>query len=92
MHYIATWYAGFSLIAIMMFWWDKASAQRGAYRTAETKLFTVSFLGGWPGSYLARHLFRHKTRKPGFGRKLAFTSIANLVLVAGIGLILPRGM
>lgn len=74
----ALWYISTSIIAFTMFWWDKQLARNGRYRTSEMKLFATSFLGGWPGSYLGRHFLRHKTRKPGFGAKLAMLSILNL--------------
>jgi uncharacterized membrane protein YsdA (DUF1294 family) len=84
------WYACLSGTAFLMFWWDKGAAIRGGYRTAERKLFTVSLLGSWPGSYLGRHVFRHKTRKAGFGHKLAFITVTNLAALIVIALYLSR--
>ena len=42
---------------------DKKAAQVGAMRTNEWALITLGLIGGWPGALVARHRFRHKTRK-----------------------------
>jgi len=45
---------------------DKEAAQVGARRTNEWTLITLGLIGGWPGGLVARHRFRHKTRKVAF--------------------------
>ena len=45
---------------------DKEAAQAGARRTTEFGLITLGLIGGWPGALVARHRFRHKTRKVAF--------------------------
>ena len=45
---------------------DKEAAQVGARRTNEWALITLGLIGGWPGALVARHRFRHKTRKVAF--------------------------
>lgn len=45
---------------------DKRAAQAGARRTNEWTLITLGLMGGWPGALVARHRFRHKTRKLAF--------------------------
>lgn len=42
------------------YWFDKAAARRGAWRTSEQTLHLLSLLGGWPGA------LRHKSRKASF--------------------------
>jgi uncharacterized membrane protein YsdA (DUF1294 family) len=42
---------------------DKRKAQRGQWRTPESTLHLLELCGGWPGSFLAQHRFRHKLRK-----------------------------
>jgi uncharacterized membrane protein YsdA (DUF1294 family)/cold shock CspA family protein len=42
---------------------DKEAALAGASRTNEWALITLGLIGGWPGALVARHRFRHKTRK-----------------------------
>lgn len=45
---------------------DKEAAQVGARRTNEQALIILGLIGGWPGALVARHRFRHKTRKVAF--------------------------
>ncbi|MCG7602128.1 DUF1294 domain-containing protein [Halomonas sp. McH1-25] len=75
------WYCALSLATFLMFGWDKLAARRGTWRTAESTLFSLSLLGGWPGGYLGRLMFRHKTRKSGFGAKLTLVALLNLGLL-----------
>lgn len=69
-------YALGSVLALLFYWADKRSAQRGAWRTPENTLQMIALLGGWPGALLAQQWLRHKTRKPGF--QLVFWSIVAL--------------
>lgn len=59
--------AGMSLIAYLMYWFDKLRARHGQWRLAESTLHLVALLGGWPGAFLAQRHFRHKTSKLRFG-------------------------
>lgn len=67
-----------------LFGYDKWRAGRGGRRIAESALWWVSALGGWPGGLLGIFLFRHKTAKAGFQLKFgaAFLVWAGLVLAA----------
>ena len=60
---------------------DKARAERGAWRISEGTLLRLAFLGGTPGAYAGRALFRHKTRKQPFCANLR--AIAVLQVIAG---------
>ena len=42
---------------------DKNAARRGAWRVSEANLYTLEFLGGWIGAYIAQKFFHHKTKK-----------------------------
>jgi uncharacterized membrane protein YsdA (DUF1294 family) len=53
---------------------------------SEGNLLALAAIGGTPGAFLARHLFRHKTRKQPFTTYLVL--IAALQVGAGIGLLL----
>ena len=55
-----------SLISFIQYWQDKASAERGRWRTPENALHLVELLGGWPGALVAQQCFRHKTRKASY--------------------------
>jgi uncharacterized membrane protein YsdA (DUF1294 family) len=68
-------YAVMSVIAFFVYWHDKAAATHGRRRTPEAVLLGLAVLGGWPGAWLARHLFRHKTRKQPF-RSLFWIAVA----------------
>ena len=54
--------AAASLLALLLYGWDKRCAIRGTRRIAERTLLLVGVLGGAPGALAAMHLFRHKTR------------------------------
>jgi len=49
---------------------DKARAEAQQRRIAEATLLNLAFLGGTPGAYAGRALFRHKTRKQPFSSQL----------------------
>lgn len=83
---VATWLAVINLVAFAAFGIDKLAARRGGWRVSEAKLLGFAFLGGSPGAYAARHLFRHKTRKQPFSNELhgiAALQIAALVAFFG---------
>jgi uncharacterized membrane protein YsdA (DUF1294 family) len=50
-------------------------------RIAESTLLTLALLGGTPGAYAGRALFRHKTRKQPFSRRLHTIAVVQGVLV-----------
>ena len=52
-----------SVIAFVALRRDKRAAVRGRLRIPENTLHLLELLGGWPGSLVAQHVFRHKRRK-----------------------------
>ena len=83
---LATYYAiGINFIAFSAFGIDKWLAETGARRISEASLLGWALLGGTPGAYAGRALFRHKTRKQPFSSELH--GIAILQLVVGVGLL-----
>ncbi|MDI1247630.1 MAG: DUF1294 domain-containing protein [Lacunisphaera sp.] len=54
------------LSAFLLFGFDKWRAGRGGRRVAESTLWWVSALGGWPGGLLGIIVFRHKSAKWSF--------------------------
>ena len=63
-------YTGASLLAFLMYAWDKSAAQNNRWRTPEAHLQLVALIGGWPGAYVAQRTLRHKSSKTSF--KVAF--------------------
>jgi len=59
-------YALMSAVAFGLYWIDKQRAIRGQWRIRETTLHLVALLGGWPGAWVARYVFHHKTRKTNY--------------------------
>lgn len=60
------------------FWQDKASAVAGRWRVPEAHLLGLALIGGSPGAFAARRLFRHKTRKEPFSMHLMLIAAAQL--------------
>lgn len=84
-------YAILALVAVnlwtmLRFRDDKQRAIAGKRRIPEANLLGLALIGGSPGAFAARHLFRHKTRKQPFSTWL--TLIATIQLGVAIGLLL----
>ena len=82
-------YAAYYLIAIntlafSAFGIDKALAEHGRRRISEGRLLGWALLGGTPGAYAGRRLFRHKTRKQPFSNQLHTIAILQIALVVGL--------
>ena len=78
-----------NFVTFAMFGIDKAKAEGGTWRIAESTLLTLALLGGTLGAYAGRALFRHKTRKQPFGASLfAIAVLQVLALGALIGWLL----
>lgn len=65
---------------------DKRAAQRGSWRTTESTLHVLAVAGGWPGALVARHQFRHKTRKRPFRTIFWVTVAVNIAVVATLAI------
>ena len=78
-----------NFVTFAMFGIDKAKAETGAWRVADSTLLTLALLGGTLGAYAGRALFRHKTRMQPFGANLfAIAVLQVLALGALIGWLL----
>lgn len=62
---------------------DKQCAIAGRRRIPEATLLQLAACGGTPGAFLARHLFRHKTRKEPFSTRLQVIAAVQLGLLIG---------
>lgn len=65
-----------NLWTILRFRQDKRSARIGTRRVPERELLGLALIGGTPGALLARHLYRHKTRKQPFSTLLWLIAVA----------------
>ncbi len=59
-----------NLLAFAAFGWDKRQARLEQWRVRETTLLMLALLGGSPGAFAGRAVFRHKTRKQHFVTQL----------------------
>lgn len=66
----ALWFGALYLLAgaasLGLYAADKAAAEAGQWRTPERVLHSVDLAFGIIGGFIAQHIFRHKTAKPGF--------------------------
>ncbi|MFC4294134.1 DUF1294 domain-containing protein [Novosphingobium tardum] len=73
-----------NLLTFASFGIDKARSRDGGWRIREATLLQWALLGGTPGAYAGRALFRHKTRKQPFCSRLhaiAFLQVTALGLL-----------
>ncbi len=82
---IAGYLAFINWLAFMAFGFDKRQARNGQWRTQESTLLRLAFLGGTPGAYLGRKLFRHKTRKQPFCSNLNTIAFVQVIAI-GVGI------
>jgi uncharacterized membrane protein YsdA (DUF1294 family) len=82
--WVLAWVAVTSAWAFLLFGFDKWRAGRtGCRRVAESSLWLVSALGGWPGGFLGIVVFCHKSSKPSFLFKFTLALVVWAALVAG---------
>ena len=71
-----------SLLTLILFALDKSrSTRRGARRVPERTLLLLALIGGTPGAYAGRWLFRHKTRKQPFVGRLHAIAVVQVGLL-----------
>ncbi|MEJ5976742.1 DUF1294 domain-containing protein [Novosphingobium sp. PS1R-30] len=75
--------ATINFITFAAFGIDKTLAEAQRRRVRESTLLWFAALGGTPGAYVGRALFRHKTRKQPFSRRLHAVAAFQLLLLAG---------
>jgi uncharacterized membrane protein YsdA (DUF1294 family) len=82
---IATYLIASNFIAFAAFGVDKMLAEAGVRRISEATLLQLAFIGGTPGAYAGRQLFRHKTSKQPFSGNLHNIAMIQIVALAGLG-------
>jgi len=75
-----------NLLTVLRFWQDKRYAIVRARRIPESSLLGLALIGGSPGALLARHLFRHKTRKEPFSTCLLLITVIQIGVIIGFTL------
>lgn len=81
---IVVWTGLASLIAGLMYLWDKRAAVGGRRRIPEAMLLIVSASGGWPGALLVGQRIRHKTQKLSYRVALGLCVLVNIAAVLGL--------
>lgn len=72
-----------NFLAFALFGIDKWKARTGRWRTSEATLLWLALIGGTPGAYLGRRVFRHKTRKQPFVSNLHAIAWLQVLSAAG---------
>jgi uncharacterized membrane protein YsdA (DUF1294 family) len=79
-----SWIVCINLWTIVRFWQDKQRAIAGARRIPEADLLGLALIGGSPGAFAARQLFRHKTRKQPFSIQLMLIAAVQAGVAIGL--------
>jgi uncharacterized membrane protein YsdA (DUF1294 family) len=74
-----SWIFGVNIASFLTYGYDKAIAGRSVTRVPEAVLHLLTLFGGMLGSFLAMHLFRHKTHKTSF--RIAFWVIVIVQII-----------
>ncbi|MCX8476976.1 MAG: DUF1294 domain-containing protein [Sphingomonas sp.] len=75
-----------NLWTMLRFYDDKQRARLGKRRIPEADLLALALIGGSPGAFAARHLFRHKTRKQPFSTWLMLIAVVQIGAAIGFAI------
>ena len=75
---------GINCWTVLRFWQDKRRAAAGHRRISEADLLWLALIGGSPGAFAARSLFRHKTRKEPFSTRLQVIAALQIGVLIGL--------
>ena len=76
------WMGTVSVLALLLFGWDKGMARLGRRRIPELALWWAALMGGGVGAALGMGLFRHKIRKRAFRIGMPLLALLQLGLLA----------
>jgi len=74
-------YVAVSFLTFLTYWFDKAAAQRGQWRTKESYLLFLGLAAGWPGAVVAQRVLHHKSRKRRFQVAFWGTAAMNSIVL-----------
>jgi uncharacterized membrane protein YsdA (DUF1294 family) len=74
------WLFVVSVITFLLYGYDKAQSKMGGRRVPEIVLHGFALLGGFPGGWAGRSVFRHKTKKGIFLFVLTVSTLFHLGL------------
>ena len=77
---IGGWLAILSALAFLAFGWDKLCARAKWRRVPEATLLMIALIGGSIGARIGQRVFRHKTHKQPFARKLSAILALHIVV------------
>jgi len=80
---VSTYVVAINFAAFAAFGIDKTLAKAGKRRISESRLLGLAFIGGSPGAYAGRSMFRHKTRKQPFSGELHAIALLQVVAITG---------
>jgi uncharacterized membrane protein YsdA (DUF1294 family) len=79
--YYFIWVIVLSLITFILYGLDKARSKTGGWRVPELTFHWLALLGGFPGGWAGRSIFRHKTQKGIF----VFVLLVSTLIHIGVG-------
>lgn len=80
-HWYVAWVMGWSMVTLLFYGWDKQQSRQNGQRIPKFVLHGLALVGGFPGGWLGRALFRHKTQHTSFLVILVLSTLLHLVLV-----------
>jgi uncharacterized membrane protein YsdA (DUF1294 family) len=75
------WLAVVSGVTFLLYGLDKALSKTNGWRVPEAVLHGLTLTGGFPGGWVGRAVFRHKTRKGSFAFVLVLGTALHLGLL-----------
>lgn len=88
--HLAYYVIAMNVIAFAAFGIDKFLAENDLRRISEATLLLWALIGGTPGAYAGRHLFRHKTRKQPFSSTLHLIAVIQVAVLAFVVVVGPE--